>query len=629
MENKKLPLTIGIVTFIMCFVFVTIIVVMIDLQQHTIINQTQKIDESQKIIEEQTQNLNEFESGEKFSKLNQELLSLQLQLDENNEKMQENQSKIEQKNIELDDLSSRLNIAQAKLTEQEQKLAEQTSLINEQKARLDVLSQNLDYEEQLKLLEEQKLQIDSFQNEINQLKADLNEKNTSINSLNDQIKSLNNTISAQQAKLDEQAIIIETGGVSLDVDILKVLQEKQNLITEQQSIIDEQTNALNAQTELTSQLQQKLEENALLISEKDNQILHLFTEVKSLNEKIANMERIIEEQNALLDANTTHFVVTYVAGGTLIDKIVVEKGENVTTIPQIPQKQGYLADWSENGESINENKLIYAIYTPINYEINYDFTIHQEIPFRFATFNLNDTQHTIDFLKKSVTFTNECEIVDEKFTIKDVTYTLDTENMCVRAGKKSYPIDNNSFIIDRIYKIANNKITWESNVSFDKNSFTINDKTYSLVENKIISDDYLTDIISFSQPELNFTYYLSNNTLTYIQNNKQTNIKVNNQFVINNKTYQIDLINHSFNLILGKSTFKTMPALVNSFTIEDKYFVLPKVTDVINSTKIDDKTYSPVSWHISGIDYLINEDDNYIYIFPLNSANLSISINWE
>ena len=636
MENKKLTVIISLVSFILCFIFVSVVIVMIDFQQNTILSQTQLIGENTKIINQQKQNITEYESGEKFIELENRLSTLNQQIETNTILLRENQTLLENKNSELNKLNEELTQAKERLTEQNLILTQQEETITSQAQKLQILSENSDVMQQLETIAEQKSRIESLLDEISQNSTKISAQQENINKLNEKLTEFESLIEVQKQKITEFELVIGVGEYPLETSLTELLSEKQKIIENQENIINEQENTIKNQTELNDSLTQKISEYESNLAEKDGQILTLYSKISELNSKISELEKTITEQNLLLDSQNPSFVVSFIVDGEIIYKEYVKKGEEVANPPTIPAIAGYTAAWSECSK-IEENKLIYAIYTPINYTINYDLTYSETTQFRFANFEIEDTQFVVDFLKNTVSFPNKTEILENKFTLNGVEYEI-TGNY-VKSGKKSYPIDGNVVIIDKIYKIENSFISWDENIKLENNFFSINGQTYQINNNFVISNGEFYPIISYSQPSLGFTINVANQTLTYMVNNQQKMIKIsNNRFVIDKKTYLIDYVSKCFKRIIGESQFIKEITLPTEFTCENNYIAIPKnaLKNIyyLNSAgklskTLNDGYLTPVKWEITGINYILAEDTDYIYIVPLEYGDIVLSINWQ
>ncbi len=635
MENKKLALSIVIISFILCFAFVTIIILLIDSQQHTIFNQTQKLGENERIIQEQSEDIKEYESGEKFSKLNQTLNELQTLVDENSQKIRENLEKISQKEYELNAITLELNSTKERLDIQTQKVIEQERIIDDQNSKLDIYRENHDWDDELALIQTQKEQISEYIQQITQNEALISTQKEEIANLSLEIDSLKTEIQNQKAIITQQEILIRTGETS-DQSTLELIQEKQQKIDKLQEAIAAQENLVLSLTEQNDALNQKLIESEALNAENDSNILGLLNKIGTLNDRITALEAEIEAQKLLLDETNQHFSVCFVAEGEIIDKQVVSKGE-MPTPPTIPTKYGYTGAWSEFGP-IEDNTLVYCIYTPIEYDICYDLSVSKKTEFRFATFYIENEKYTIDLKNKLVLFTDYAPIQNNTFSLDGKTYTIDYEHSCVIGGKKSYPIDNSTFIIDKIYKLDNTQITFENSVLLQKNAFELKDKIYTIDKNQIITDGSTIDISTYSEPSFGWSINLANHTLFYTENNRNKSLKIeNDRFTLNGKTYVVDYVCKCFRELRGETQLKS-DTLPTHYNITDRFIRLDK--DISNyvyyindngklSDVYEDGYLIPTSWEISGIDYLLSEDENFLYIIPLSQGEISISINWK
>ena len=58
-----------------------------------------------------------------------------------------------------------------------------------------------------------------------------------------------------------------------------------------------------------------------------------------------------------------HHTVTYMADGVTVAQYTVRDGENVTSVPQVPEKSGYTGTWSYDGTNITSDTEITVVYT--------------------------------------------------------------------------------------------------------------------------------------------------------------------------------------------------------------------------------------------------------------------------
>ncbi len=76
-----------------------------------------------------------------------------------------------------------------------------------------------------------------------------------------------------------------------------------------------------------------------------------------------------EDDMIAVDYTKEVFDVTYVADENVVTVIKVQDGENVMDVPAVPEKKGYVGEWSHDGRNISADTTITAVYTRAPFKI--------------------------------------------------------------------------------------------------------------------------------------------------------------------------------------------------------------------------------------------------------------------
>ncbi|MBR4270400.1 MAG: hypothetical protein IKQ31_01830 [Clostridia bacterium] len=676
MENKKTLFTILGIGLAMCFVLISIIIVLIDSQQSTIQYQNSVINERDQTIQDQSESLNKFENDAEYKRVKEEIERANKLLLSQQDQIYDNLNEIEQLQASIKDLDEIISRKDEIITQQQQTIDEQSEIlfqkendINDLNDKIDTQTQTLN--EHQKVVDSYKQSLINLTHNIEELKQNLaqktallSEKDEQLTSKSQNIAELEQKVASMQQKIAEQTLIIEADGMGTslgDTALIELLKKKQQQIDEQNELIEKQKETITSQTSLIEEYKNKqteideiitkkdqlINDQAILLQEKEDAILAQQQIVDDLNQRIQQLENQIAEQQQTISSqqeqienNATSFCVSFIAEGELVNKQYIKRGEKVATIPAIPEKEGYDGVWSDF-DTIVDNTVIYAIYSPKKYKITYNLDLFEYYSFKNAYFYLNGQTYIIDFWKNTLNYDKTVAIVDNKFTLNGLEYTIDIEKNVVYFGDVEFAIEDNAFMMDNIYYIKDNAISYNTTISINGNQFALDNENYTIdtINHKIVSNEIQIDIDCYYCQPLNYLVYPSKNELkSKTQNSKSYQI-VNNQITIGDKKYKVDYQNRRLCCFLGASSLKSAASeLPIEFSYGDKLIKLPKnVAQYVKNISFDGKQTSdtattgynkPVGWELNAIKCSPTYDDEWLYFVPINYTDLTVYVVW-
>ena len=676
MENKKTFFTIFGIGLGLGLVLISIIIVLIDSQQSTINYQNTVINEHEQTIIDQSENLSKFENDAEYKRVKDEIEKANRLLLSQQDQIYENLSKIDELQNTILSLNSTISTKDELVSLKQQTIDTQIEELNQKEDEITQLNATISSQAEILASHDQTVEsykqtiinlnfsVDELKQNATKLSKEISEKVATIQTQSQTITTLESKVENMQSVIAEQTLIIEASGLGQslgDSSLIELLKKKQQQVDEQQELIQTQDETIASQKDLIEGYLQKLTEVESVINAKDQLIddqstllaereQTIFTQqdtidqlnglIESLREELEQKDQTISALEDQIENSETSFCVSFVADGTLVNRQYVAKGAKLTTIPTVPAKDGYDGVWSEF-DTIEDNTLIYAIYTPKKYKLIYNLDLLEYYSFKNAYFAIDDIPYTIDFWKNTLSYEKRVPIIDNKFSLNGITYTLDQENSVVSFGDTEYPIEDMAFMMDNIYYIKEGYIGFNTTVNIVADSFVLDDKTYLIdtINHKIITHDIQIDIQSYYCQPLNYLIYPMSNTLkSKAQNSKEYSIE-NNIVTILNTKYTVDYANKRLFCILGASTLKSDASdLPTEFSYGDKLIKLPKnVAKYVKNISFDGKQTSetntsgynkPIGWELNAIKCSPSFDDEYLYFVPLEYTDLIIHVVW-